>query len=48
MWNFPHNLFYTAGMQDTVRIVAGVLCLLLVAIIILRRRRKKGNVEDEF
>ena len=50
MWNFAHNLFYTAGMQtqDTVRIIAGVLCILLVVIIILRRRGKKNKTEDEF
>ena len=48
MWNFPHNLFYTAGMQDTVRIVAGVLAVLLVVIVILRRRSKKRKTEDDF
>jgi LPXTG-motif cell wall-anchored protein len=48
MWSFGHNLFYTAGMQDTVRIVAGLLAILLIVIVILRRRRKKSNTEDEF
>ena len=48
MWNFPHNLFYTAGMQDTVRIIAGVLAVVLVVIVILRRRSKKRKAEDDF
>jgi LPXTG-motif cell wall-anchored protein len=35
-------------MQDTVRIVAGVLCLVLIAIIFVRRKKKKGEADDEF
>ena len=35
-------------MQDTVRIVAGVLAVLLVAIIFLRRKKKKDTADDEF
>jgi hypothetical protein len=48
MWNFAQSLFYTARMQDTIRIVAGLLAVLLVVIVILRRKRKKSKVEDDF
>jgi hypothetical protein len=34
--------------ESTVKLVAGVLCLVLVAIIILRRKGKKKTGEDEF
>ena len=34
--------------ESTVKLVAGVLCLVLVAIIILRRKGKKKAGEDEF
>lgn len=34
--------------DTTVKLVAGVLCLVLVAIIILRRKGKKKTEEDEF
>jgi hypothetical protein len=34
--------------QDTVKIIAGVLCVILVAIIILRRKSKGKKTEDEF
>ena len=34
-------------MQDTVRIIAGVLALILVAIVILRRK-SKSKTEDDF
>jgi hypothetical protein len=34
--------------ESTVKLVAGVLCLVLVAIIILRRKGKKKASEDEF
>jgi hypothetical protein len=33
--------------ESTVRIVAGVLCVILIAIVILRRKGKK-KTEDEF
>jgi hypothetical protein len=34
-------------MQDTVRIIAGVLAVILVAIVFLRRKGKK-KTEDDF
>ena len=34
--------------ESTVKLVAGILCLVLVAIIILRRKGKKKAGEDEF
>jgi hypothetical protein len=34
--------------DTTVKLVAGVLCLVLVAIIILRRKGKKKAGEEEF
>jgi hypothetical protein len=34
--------------ETTVKLIAGVLCLVLVAIIILRRKGKKKTEEDEF
>jgi len=34
--------------ESTVKLIAGVLCLVLVAIIILRRKGKKKAGEDEF
>jgi len=34
--------------DTTVKLIAGVLCLVLVAIIILRRKGKKKTEEDEF
>jgi len=34
--------------QETVKIVAGVLCLLVIGVIILRRRNKKKNRPDDF
>ena len=35
--------------QDTVRIVAGILCVVVIVIIILRHRSKKRkDTEDEF
>jgi hypothetical protein len=34
-------------MQDTVRIVAGILAVILVAIVFLRRKAKKST-EDDF
>jgi hypothetical protein len=36
------------GMQETIRIISGILCVLLVVIVILRRRRRKSKVEDDF
>ena len=33
--------------QATIRIIAGVLCLVLVAVILMRRKGKK-KVEDDF
>jgi hypothetical protein len=44
---------YTAGSetpmtQETVRIIAGILCVALIALIIVRRRGKKKDTEDEF
>lgn len=33
--------------QDTVKIIAGILCVVLIGIIILRRKGKKKS-EDEF
>jgi hypothetical protein len=38
---------YTSAMQDTVRIVAGILAVILVAIVFLRRKAKKST-EDDF
>jgi len=34
--------------DSTVKLVAGILCLVLVAIIILRRKGKKKADEEEF
>jgi hypothetical protein len=35
--------------ETTVKIVAGVLCLVLVGIIVMRRKaKKKSTVEDDF
>jgi hypothetical protein len=50
-----HQLSYTAisagrevlMSQDTVKLVAGILCVILIGIIILRRKGKKKS-EDEF
>ena len=34
--------------QDTVKLIAGILCVVLIAIIFLRRKGKKKSTEDEF
>ncbi len=34
--------------QSTIRIIAGVLCLLLLVVIIMRRKSKSTKVEDDF
>ena len=34
--------------ESTVKLIAGVLCLVVIAIIILRRKGKKKADEDEF
>jgi len=33
--------------QNTVQIVAGILCLIVIAIIVLRRKGKKSKDTDE-
>lgn len=34
--------------QGTIKIVAGVLCLVLLGIIVMRRKTAKKKVEDDF
>jgi len=34
--------------NETVQIVAGLLCILCVAIIVVRRKGNKKKIEDEF
>jgi hypothetical protein len=34
--------------NETVKLIAGILCVILIAIIILRRKGKKKAGEDEF
>jgi LPXTG-motif cell wall-anchored protein len=41
-------LYFSVMTDTTVKLVAGILCLVLVAIIILRRKNKKKTDEDEF
>ena len=34
--------------QSTIRIIAGVLCLVLLVVIIMRRKTKVTKVDDDF